>query len=568
MADHLDEERLRRLIDVGRGLLSQLEPEAVLDQVLETAREITGARYAALGVLDRERRELERFITRGIDAETHRSIGDLPRGRGILGVLIDDPRPLRIPAVGEHPKSYGFPPGHPPMGGFLGVPVIVRGQAWGNLYLTEKAGGAEFDAVDEESVVILAAWAAIAIENARLYEAVAARRDELEQSARRLEAARTIAVAVGAETELEQVLELIAKRGRALVEARSVVILLRDGDDLVVAASAGVTQRATGARVPIASSTTGHVLESHTVQRIADVGSHLRISAAQLGVADARTALLVPLEYRGRGLGVLTAFDRGADAAGFSTEDEMTLRAFAASGATAVALAQTVQHERLRHSLEAAEAERRRWARELHDETLQGLGGLRVLLTSALRRVEDDAAAELLREGVAHVEREIENLRAIITELRPAALDDLGLAPAIDALVARVSAVEGLTIESEVDLPGDGERLGQELKTTVYRLVQEALTNVAKHARAEKVRVGVGTTSGRLKVEIADDGRGFDPGAAPSGFGLAGMRERVELSGGQLAVDSTPSGTAVRAVLPLSRPDEPVVERVAHEIGA
>jgi GAF domain-containing protein len=133
LAEHLDEQRLRRLIDVGRGLLAQLDPEAVLERVLETAREITGARYAALGILDRDRRELERFITQGIDADTHRAIGDLPRGRGILGVLIDDPRPLRIPAVGEHSKSYGFPPGHPPMSSFLGVPVVVRGQVWGNL---------------------------------------------------------------------------------------------------------------------------------------------------------------------------------------------------------------------------------------------------------------------------------------------------------------------------------------------------------------------------------------------------------------------------------------------------
>ena len=443
MDDHLDEERLRLLIDVGRGLLSQLDPESVLDEVLETAREMTGARYAALGILDGERRELERFVTRGIDAETHRAIGDLPRGRGILGVLIDHPQPLRIARVGDHPKSYGFPPGHPPMASFLGVPMVVRGQVWGNLYLTEKAGGEQFDAVDEESVVILAAWAAIAIENARLYEAVAARRDELEQSSRRLEAARAIAVAVGAEMELETVLELIAKRGRALVEARSLVILLRDGEDLVVAASAGETERATGARVPIGASTTGQVLESRSVQRISDVGAHLRISAAQLGVTGAQTALLVPLVYRGRGLGVLAAFDRGSDAAGFSEDDETTLRAFAASAATAVALAQTVQHERLRHSLDAAEAERRRWARELHDETLQGLGGLRVILSSALRRVQEEEIAELLREGVGQVEREIENLRAIITELRPAALDELGLVPAVEALVARVEHGRG-----------------------------------------------------------------------------------------------------------------------------
>jgi signal transduction histidine kinase len=562
----MDEQRLRRLIDVGRGLLAQLEPEAVLDQVLETAREITGARYAALGILDRDRRELERFIARGIDTETHRSIGDLPRGRGILGVLIDDPRPLRIPAVGEHPKSYGLPPGHPPMETFLGVPVIVRGQAWGNLYLTEKQDGAEFDAVDEESVLILAAWAGVAIENARLYEAVAARRDELEQSARRLEAARTIAVAVGAEMELEKVLELIAKRGRALVEARSVVILLREGDDLVVAASAGVTERATGVRIPIASSTSGQVLESHTVRRIADVGAHLRISAAELGVTDAHTALLAPLVYRDRGLGVLAAFDRGAGAEGFSPDDETTLHAFAASAATAVALAQTVQHERLRHSLDAAEAERRRWARELHDETLQGLGGLRLLLTSALRRVEEDEVAGLLREGVAQVEREIENLRAMITELRPAALDDLGLVPAIEALVDRMRTVEGLTIESVLDPPSDRGRLAPELETTVYRLVQEALTNVAKHAQADTVRVVVGTMGGRLKVEIADDGRGFERDAATSGFGLAGMRERVELSGGELVIEPTAAGTTIHAMLPVSRLDEAVIERVANEI--
>jgi signal transduction histidine kinase len=567
MEEHLDEQRLRTLIDVGRALLSQLDPEAVLEQVLETAREITGARYAALGILDRERRELERFITNGIDAETHRLIGDLPRGRGILGVLIDEPHPLRIPRVGDHPKSYGFPPGHPPMSSFLGVPIVVRGQIWGNLYLTEKDGGAEFDGVDEESIGILATWAAIAIENSRLYEAVAARRDQLEHSARRIEAARAIAVAVGAEMELETVLELIAKRGRALIEARSLVILLREGTDLVVAASAGVTERAIGERVPIGGSTTGQVLETRTVQRISDVGSHLRISAARLGVTDARTALLVPLVYRGRGLGVLAAFDRGSASAVFSADDEATLRAFAASGATAVALAQTVQRERLRLSLEAAENERRRWARELHDETLQGLGGLRVLLSSALRRAEGEIA-DLLREGVGEVEREIENLRAIITDLRPAALDELGLAPAIEALVARVSTVEGLEIESVVRLPGDGKRFGGELETTVYRLVQEALTNVAKHARAEHARVAVGIVDGRLEIEVADDGTGFDADASTTGFGLAGMLERIALSGGQLTVAAGRPGTTVRAVIPVSQLDEPVVQGVSDQIGA
>jgi signal transduction histidine kinase len=368
--------------------------------------------------------------------------------------------------------------------------------------------------------------------------------------------------------ELDQVLELIAKRGRALIEARSLVILLRDGSDLVVAASAGMTERAVGARVPIDGSTAGQVLTSRRVRRIADVNSQLRISATQFGVTQAQTALLAPLVYRGRGLGVLAAFDHGPDAADFSEDDEATLRAFAASGATAVALAQTVQHDRLRHSLDAAEAERRRWARELHDETLQGLGGLRVILSSALRRIEQDDVAELLREAVGQIEREIENLRAIITELRPAALDELGLAPAIEALVGRVSTVEGLEIECDVSVPRADRRVGSELETTIYRIVQEALTNVAKHARAEHARVLVRGVDGRIHVEISDDGRGFDPAATTSGFGLAGMRERVQLSGGRLTVTPGRDGTTVRAELPLSALDEPVVEGVSHEVGA
>jgi signal transduction histidine kinase len=305
------------------------------------------------------------------------------------------------------------------------------------------------------------------------------------------------------------------------------------------------------------------------VRRIADVGSQLRISATQLGVSDAQTGLLAPLVYRGRGLGVLAAFDRGAEHAGFSEDDESTLRAFAASAATAVALGQAVQHDRLRHSLDAAEAERRRWARELHDETLQGLGGLRVILSSVLRREADDDLAELLREAVGQVERDIENLRAIITDLRPAALDELGLQPAVEALVDRTSAVEGLTIECAVQLPGDGGRLGAELETTVYRLVQEALTNVAKHARADRVRIVVDCGGGRLTVEVTDDGAGFDQHATTTGFGLAGMRERVQLSGGKLTVGpGGAGGTSVTAVIPWSELDETVVQGVAHQIGA
>jgi GAF domain-containing protein len=176
----MDEARLRRLLDVGRSLISELEPETVLQRLLDVARELTGARYAAIGVMDERREGLERFLTVGIDEETHRQIGDLPRGRGVLGVLITDPQPLRLADVSAHPRSYGFPLAHPPMTTFLGVPIVIEGEAWGNLYLTEKHGGEEFTDDDEEAAIVLAGWASIAIANARLYRAVSERRDELE----------------------------------------------------------------------------------------------------------------------------------------------------------------------------------------------------------------------------------------------------------------------------------------------------------------------------------------------------------------------------------------------------
>ena len=165
-----ERDHLRHLLSVGRELVAEHDTETVLDRVLHEAAEITTARYAALGVLDESRSQLERFITVGIDPATRRSIGDLPRGRGVLGVLIEDPRPLRLSEVGQHPHSYGFPVGHPEMHTFLGVPILIRGEAWGNLYLAEKEGGVEFTQEDEEIVIALAQWAAIAIENARLYE--------------------------------------------------------------------------------------------------------------------------------------------------------------------------------------------------------------------------------------------------------------------------------------------------------------------------------------------------------------------------------------------------------------
>jgi signal transduction histidine kinase len=290
-------------------------------------------------------------------------------------------------------------------------------------------------------------------------------------------------------------------------------------------------------------------------ERIDDVAARLRISADKLGVSGARTALAVPLAYRGEPLGVLLAFDRQPDAQPFSDDDERALRAFAASAATAVVIAQSVQRQRLRDTLAAADAERRRWAQELHDETLQALGGLRVLLSAARRAGDAEALSQATDQALEQIEQEITNLRAIITELRPAALDELGLEAALEALFERHRAINDLEISGRLVLPPRDEQragLDAELQASVYRVVQEALTNVAKHAHARQVKVSVEAADERLSIVIADDGRGFDAELQTGGFGLTGMRERVLVFGGALSIDSSQSGTTVSAWLPLT----------------
>jgi signal transduction histidine kinase len=552
----LDERRLRLLLEIGTSIVAELDSEAVLTRVLEAGREVTGARYAAIGILDAERRGLERFLTAGIDDQTRRAIGDLPRGRGILGELIRNPKPLRLADISQHPRSFGFPPEHPRMTTFLGAPVLVRGDAWGNIYLAEKDGG-EFDEADEQALLVLAKWVAIAIENAHLYEDIDARRGELERAVAGLEATVAITRAVGGETDLGRVVELVVKRGRALVDARVVVVLLAEGSKLVVAGAAGeVGEHVVGRRLATEQTALAEIQRSGHAERLTDLSSRMRLGLGTL--ADgASVAMLVPLNFHGRPIGILVALDRFGSADPYSAEDERLMRAFAGSAATALGTAQSVEAEQLRMSIASADQERRRWARELHDETLQGLGALQVLLTTGLRQDRPEALEQAARQAISHLESQISELQGLITELRPAALDDLGLAPALDTLYARVQAVHGLAVDSTLKL-GVRARLEPEIEGTIYRLVQEALSNIAKHSGAERARVEISESGGRIAIEVRDEGEGFDPGEPGRGFGLVGMRERVELAGGTLEISSSPgTGTRVTATLPARRLERP-----------
>ena len=550
--EELDRGRLLRLIDVGRGLMGELDLEALLRRILAVGRELTGAGYAALGILDERRESLERFITVGIDEATRARIGDLPTGRGVLGELIRHPSPLRVTDVGTHPESYGFPPAHPPMHTFLGAPIVIRGEAWGNLYLTEKEGGAEFDQADEESVLVLAEWASVAIENARLFKSAQGRRQELEAAVRRLQAATEIMRALDGETDVTRVLELVVKRARALVEARQTALLIVEGSDLVAHDAAGDMDRTLkGMRVPVEGSLSGQVLKSMRPERVDDVSNRMMVLEAELPLCG-RNALLVPLVFRSQPLGILIAAEK-VGRPRFEEEDSRLLESFAATAAVAVHTATSVAEERLRHSIEASEQERRRWARELHDETLQGLGGLRMLLSSALRSGDESRLRAAVRDAIEQIGIEIANLRSLIVELRPPALDEIGLVPAIETLAQRVASSAGLMVETDIALAlEDSERLAPEAESTIYRLVQEALTNIIKHAAASRVEVALLMDQDAVRVTVRDDGRGFDPAEPVEGFGLVGIRERVMLASGQVTIEAqVGKGTAITARVPV-----------------
>jgi two-component system, NarL family, sensor histidine kinase DevS len=538
-------DRLRVLVDAGIALSSELSLDAVLRRLTETAASLTGARYAALGVIDPSGQGLERFVTTGVDAETYAAIGDLPRGRGLLGVLIHEAEIVRLHDIADDPRSVGFPPHHPPMHTFLGVPILLRGVAYGNLYLTEKHGGVDFTEEDEELTQLLAAQAAVAIENARLYESST-------RWLRQLESLNEIGTALASEIELEPLLGLVARRLRELVRARLVLIALPQGGAMTVAAAEGdETQGIAGARLELGGSKAGLVLQrgrSERVDSVLDDPEVDQLAARQLGV---RSALYVPLIARGRAIGVLIAHDREGSSPAFSDDDLRLAESLADRAAVAVDLSERVGRDALARVVKAQEHERKRLARELHDETGQALTsillGLKPLEQSA-RTDEERAAMASLRELVVSTLRDV---RRLAVELRPSALDDFGLATAVERLADTFRDSTGMRVDVETRL---GEvRLPPEVETALYRIVQEALANIVKHAEATHVSILLTRKDFSVAAVVEDDGKGFDEtDTGDDVLGIVGMRERVGLVGGRLAIESgSGSGTTVAAEVPI-----------------
>jgi signal transduction histidine kinase len=555
LGERLDASQLGRLLEVGRSLVAVRDPDEVLMRVLDAARELTRARYAAMGILDEDKSGLARFLTVGIDQALRDRIGSLPRGHGILGELIRSPRPLRLAHLGDHPRSYGFPAEHPPMETFLGVPMKIRGEVFGNFYLTQKQGGEEFGETDEELLVVLADWAAVAVDNARAHAASKRHERDLERAMRGLEASASFNREIVGRADLERVNELVVKRARALSDARTAVLMLFEEEALKVAAAAGeIAPDAVGREATAGGTLSVDVLRAGRGQVLSPALAAQYTDLNPQGVAG----VVVPLRARGVDLGVLAVFDPLDDVRSFSADDLLALEVFASSAAAALAAAQALEDERLRLSIASSERERRRWARELHDETLQELGALNVMQESALHVDDPAAMRDALGRSQRQVEQIISGLQGLITELRPAALDQLGIGAAVETLIDRLKSRSDIEIELDLDLAYEGGRLSTrhtpELEAALYRLVQEALTNVIKHADATRARVRIEEEDETVSVTVEDDGRGFAGDGGHDGFGLLGMRERVALRGGQLTVTSTPGdGTRVAARLPVER---------------
>ncbi|AGZ42708.1 GAF domain-containing sensor histidine kinase [Actinoplanes friuliensis] len=503
-------ERLRALLDAVVAIGTDLDLRSTLQRIVEAACALAGARYGALGVIGADR-DLSDFITHGIDPAAHAAIGDLPHGRGVLGLLITDPHPVRMPDITEHPRSYGFPAHHPPMHSFLGVPVRTRDQIFGNLYLSEKQGAEQFTDDDEEIVVALAAAAGVAIDNARLF-AVAQRRE------RWLSAAAEITEVLLGPVRRTEALRLIARRAREIAAAGLVLVLLAGEEP-----ASYTIEVADGAEEMV-----GKAL-SVDVDALGTDGVRLRDVADWPGPVPDGPVLAAPLAGADLPEGVLIV----AGLTGGGEDDAALLASFAGQAALALARARAQEQRELLVVLE----DRERIARDLHDVVIQRLFATGMQLQAVAPHALRPEAAARINAAVDDLDATIRDIRRSIFELRAPAGSSLRteLRDTVDAAADTLGFRPVLDVSGPVD-----SAVPDDVVPEVLAVLREALSNAARHARATAVRVSVRAADGEVVIQVEDDGVGTDPGAARGG--LVNMGERAGDLGGSLTIGSTRAG--------------------------
>ncbi|MET8827854.1 GAF domain-containing sensor histidine kinase [Streptomyces sp. NPDC004610] len=530
---------LEAVLSVGR----ELDLEQALRSIVEAAAALVDAEYAALGVIGPDGRRLSAFHTVGVAEDEIARIGHYPEGHGILGELIRNPEPLRLTKLSAHPASYGFPPNHPPMNTFLGVPIRVRDQVFGNLYLTEKRGGAQFDEEDVAVTSTLAVAAGVAIDNARLYE-------ESRLRERWLRATAEITHSLMSGGERGEVLRLIAGRARDIMGAALAVVAMPMEDTDALGVELALGPEADAVRGLVVPADTGLIGEAFT--RVApvtspDVGDDDRVAAPSLRAAGLGPAVAVPVGTGEDGVrGVLLLLRESGRTVFTATEIE-PLQGFAAQAAVAMELA-----ERRRDAEEVAVLkDRDRIARDLHDLAIQRLFATGMTLQSAGRFIEHAEASERVARAVDDLDETIKIIRSTIFGLRAReGTTGGGLRARAVRVVGEAAPVLGFAPSVRMEGLVDTD-VPRETADHVVAVLSEALTNVARHARAARVDVALTAASGEVRLTVTDDGVGIPAKGRRSG--LNNMRERARSLGGTLAI-TTPEkgGTQVdwRAPLP------------------
>jgi signal transduction histidine kinase len=488
-------------------------------------------------------RTLTDFITHGLSEENHRLIGDLPRGHGVLGLLIEDPRPIRLPDITAHPRAYGFPDNHPMMRSFLGVPVRIRDQVFGNLYLAEKDGGGQFTDDDEELMRALSVAAGAAIENARLY-------DQMRRRQRWLEAAGEITGVLLGQLNRATALRLVAERACEVAEAELTVVLLTAGEsELVVEVAAGnAPGDLCGGSVGAAAGELADVVRGRHLAVVEDLGK----TADWAVPVHTGPALLVPLTADGRTLGILAVAYRPGDAVTVEGPDVAMIETFAGQAALALERARA-QEER---EMLAVLGDRERIARDLHDVVIQRLFAAGMRLQGVTSHGLRPQTKERIDSVVDDLDTTIRDIRGAIFELRTPAAG--ALRSEIRGLVEEARGPLGFRPELVIDGPVDSA-VPEPLRPAVIAVLREALSNAARHAQASavavEVTVGGAASPGALTVRVTDDGVGVGSGVdwdVASVGGVRNLRRRAQELGGHCAIEPAgPRGTVLTWSVPL-----------------
>ena len=526
--------RLRELFRVGQVLTSSLDLPTVLRQIVETGAELIGAKYAAMGVISTEGRRLEQFIHVGMDTEIADRIGHLPEGKGLLGVLIDDPQTVRLGRIGDDARSSGFPTHHPPMESFLGVPVHVRDDVYGNLYLTDSVNG-EFSADDEALAQALAATAGVAINNARLYEDSTFRERWASSLA---DLSRTLL-----DDESDDPIEHFLDEVLALADADLVAIVLveQTGKEVVIERAVGEKAALIESwRFPIDGTVAGQAISTGGPVLVTETTPD-RILQDQLDLGSAMVVPFPTADERGGALSI----NRNRDRPPYLERDlEMGI---SFGGHVGVALER--RQARMTHRKVALMEDRSRIARDLHDHVIQRLFAAGLGLQATATSV-DSAIAERITASIVEIDGAIAQIRQSIFALDQAPESTTGrlrsrVLETVERVADQFPKRPGTTFVGPVDLMVNGDLIDD-----VIAVVNEGLANVVRHAEADRVDVEVSALAGEVKVLVIDDGRG--PGESPRLSGLSNLLDRASNRGGTFTISKgSKSGTRLEWSVPI-----------------